>query len=595
MDVLTPHSLDEALSLKAELPDARFVQGGTDVLVELNFDRSRPPALINLNEVAELRGFTRENGTLRPRRRADVRRGDDGRGCAGELPALAEASRTVGSPQIRNRGTLGGNLGTASPAGDALPPLLVEDAVVEIASVRGARQLPLAEFLRRGEEERARAGRARRQRAGRPEPARRQTFMKVGPRNAMVISVCSLALQVDRERGEIRAAFGSAVADRRRSSRRRSTRPTASRTSSPSARARSTTSAAPPPTVAMLSASSPAARSTVPRMKIKLTVNGEPREADVWGGESLLFTLREQLELPGSKNACEQGECGSCSVLLDGTLVCSCLVLAAQADGHEVVTVEGVAERRRAAPRPGGVPRRRRRAVRVLHAGPDRRHRRPARSHAEPDRRPDPRGALRQPLPLHRLPEDLRRGAGRGSGMTRRRRRPPPRRRHRLELGRIGEPVRRPDGAAEGAGPVRVLERPQRGRDALGAHAPQPARPRPRRLDRHLAGRDDAGRPRRPHARGRPREQDLRARVRRPAGARDRPRPLLRRAGRAGRRRASRAGAPRGRGDRRRVRAARARRRSRSARPSRSRSIPTGRRRATATATTRGRTSSARS
>jgi carbon-monoxide dehydrogenase small subunit len=79
-------------------------------------------------------------------------------------------------------------------------------------------------------------------------------------------------------------------------------------------------------------------------MKIKLTVNGELREADVWGGESLLFTLREQLELPGSKNACEQGECGSCSVLLDGTLVCSCLVLAAQADGHDVVTVEGVAE-----------------------------------------------------------------------------------------------------------------------------------------------------------------------------------------------------------------------------------------------------------
>ena len=78
-------------------------------------------------------------------------------------------------------------------------------------------------------------------------------------------------------------------------------------------------------------------------MRIALTVNGERREADVWGGESLLFALREQLGLPGSKNACEQGECGSCSVLLDGKLVCSCLVLAAQADGHEVVTVEGVA------------------------------------------------------------------------------------------------------------------------------------------------------------------------------------------------------------------------------------------------------------
>ena len=79
-------------------------------------------------------------------------------------------------------------------------------------------------------------------------------------------------------------------------------------------------------------------------MKIELTVNGEPREADVWEGESLLFALREGLGLPGSKNACEQGECGSCSVLLDGTLVCACLVLAAQANGREVVTVEGLGE-----------------------------------------------------------------------------------------------------------------------------------------------------------------------------------------------------------------------------------------------------------
>jgi carbon-monoxide dehydrogenase small subunit len=79
-------------------------------------------------------------------------------------------------------------------------------------------------------------------------------------------------------------------------------------------------------------------------MKIRLVVNGEEREAEVWEGESLLFALRERLGLPGSKNACEQGECGSCSVLLDGTLICACLVLAAQADGHEVVTVEGLAE-----------------------------------------------------------------------------------------------------------------------------------------------------------------------------------------------------------------------------------------------------------
>jgi carbon-monoxide dehydrogenase small subunit len=78
-------------------------------------------------------------------------------------------------------------------------------------------------------------------------------------------------------------------------------------------------------------------------VRIELKVNGEPAEADVWEGESLLYALREKLGFPGAKNACEQGECGSCSVFLDGTLVCACLVLAAQADGHEVTTVEGLA------------------------------------------------------------------------------------------------------------------------------------------------------------------------------------------------------------------------------------------------------------
>ena len=77
-------------------------------------------------------------------------------------------------------------------------------------------------------------------------------------------------------------------------------------------------------------------------MKVTFRVNGEKHEADCWEGESLLYALREQLGLPGSKNACEQGECGSCSVLLDGTLVCACLVLAVQAEGHEVTTVEGL-------------------------------------------------------------------------------------------------------------------------------------------------------------------------------------------------------------------------------------------------------------
>jgi CO/xanthine dehydrogenase FAD-binding subunit len=123
--------------------------------------------------------------------------------------SLAEASRTVGGPQIRNRGTIGGNLGTSSPAGDALPPLLVHGAELELASTRGSRTVPLVEFLvgpKRNTLEPDELIVAVRVPAGGP----RQTFMKVGPRNAMVIAVVSLALVVDEERGEVRAAFGSA-------------------------------------------------------------------------------------------------------------------------------------------------------------------------------------------------------------------------------------------------------------------------------------------------------------------------------------------------------------------------------------------------
>ncbi len=205
MDVLSPHSLEEALRLKAERSDAVPIAGGTDVMVALNFDRLRPPALLNLNEVPELRGWSRENGTLRLG--AGLTYGEAMQEPLAELlPALAEASRTVGSPQIRNRGTIGGNLGTASPAGDALPPLLVADARVVVASVRGERAIPLPEFV---------VG-VKRNALAEDElvvavlvdvAEARETFMKVGPRNAMVIAVVSLAVRVD---GELRAAFGSA-------------------------------------------------------------------------------------------------------------------------------------------------------------------------------------------------------------------------------------------------------------------------------------------------------------------------------------------------------------------------------------------------
>jgi CO/xanthine dehydrogenase FAD-binding subunit len=208
MEVVSPRSLDDALRVKAENPDALPIQGGTDVMVELNFDRRRPELLVNLNEVTELRGSSRENGRLRLGSGLTYAEAMEGK-VAEALPALAEASRTVGSPQIRARGTIGGNLGTASPAGDALPPLLVEGADVELASVRGVRTLPLREFLVGPKRNAAEADELITAVLVSPSGGA-QTFMKVGPRNAMVIAVCSLAVVADGDRGEVRAAFGSA-------------------------------------------------------------------------------------------------------------------------------------------------------------------------------------------------------------------------------------------------------------------------------------------------------------------------------------------------------------------------------------------------
>jgi CO/xanthine dehydrogenase FAD-binding subunit len=205
VDVLTPRTLEEALRLKAERPDAMPIQGGTDLMVELNFDRARPVALLNLNEVAELRGWSRQDGTVWLGSGLTYAEAME-QPLAEALPALAEAARTVGGPQIRNRGTIGGNLGTASPVGDALPPLLVCSAEVQIANVQGERTVPLPEFLV-GPKRNVLAEDELIVGVSVDATESRQTFMKVGPRNAMVIAVVSLALRVD---GELRAAFGSA-------------------------------------------------------------------------------------------------------------------------------------------------------------------------------------------------------------------------------------------------------------------------------------------------------------------------------------------------------------------------------------------------
>src|SRR2546426_10356026 len=206
MQVLLPHSLDEALAIKAEHPEAVPLSGGTDLMVELNFGRVRPPAIVDLNRVAELRTWREENGNV------FIGSGVTYTTIVGEMQAygpLVQASRSVGSPQIRNRGTVGGNLGTASPAGDALPVLAAYDAEIVLRSrARGDRSLPWNLFLT-GPKKTAIAPDeliigSRWRRLGGPG-----SFSKIGTRNAMVIAVAGLCLVIDEDRRRVNVALGS--------------------------------------------------------------------------------------------------------------------------------------------------------------------------------------------------------------------------------------------------------------------------------------------------------------------------------------------------------------------------------------------------
>ncbi|WP_199440159.1 FAD binding domain-containing protein [Umezawaea beigongshangensis] len=215
MDFLRPTTLAEALAAKAERPDLVPIAGGTDVMVELNFDHRRPPGLLDLTGIAELARWSADGDVLRvgaavPYARIVQDLGD-------RLPGLAMASRTVGSPQIRNRGTVGGNLGSASPAGDTHPVLIAGDAVVEVASARGARSIPADEFylgVKRSALEPDELITAVRLAAATGP----QQFAKVGTRNAMVIAVCSFAVSLHPERLRVGAAVGSAAPTPRRAS-----------------------------------------------------------------------------------------------------------------------------------------------------------------------------------------------------------------------------------------------------------------------------------------------------------------------------------------------------------------------------------------
>jgi CO/xanthine dehydrogenase FAD-binding subunit len=208
MEFLQPATLSEALEVRAAHPGATPLWGGTDVMVDVNFGRARPGVVLDLTRVRELAEWAPEDGVLRVGAGVSYTRAI--RELGDRLPGLARASRTVGSPQIRNRGTIGGNLGSASPAGDALPPLFASGAEVELASVRGTRRMPVTDFVTGVKrtalepDELIVAFRVR-------PAAGPQQFSKVGTRNAMVIAVCSFALALDVEARSVGACLGSAA------------------------------------------------------------------------------------------------------------------------------------------------------------------------------------------------------------------------------------------------------------------------------------------------------------------------------------------------------------------------------------------------
>lgn len=208
MEFLQPASWPEALEMKAARPEALPIAGGTDVMVEINFDRQRPATIIDLTRVADLNEWGMDGGFLRIGAGVTYTRIIDELGV--RLPGLAIASRTVGSPQIRNRGTVGGNLGSASPAGDAHPPLLASDALVELASTSGSRRLPVRDFYVGPKRNAMRKDELIA--AFLVEPAKGpQQFSKVGTRNAMVIAVCSFAIALDAEGRHVGTGIGSAA------------------------------------------------------------------------------------------------------------------------------------------------------------------------------------------------------------------------------------------------------------------------------------------------------------------------------------------------------------------------------------------------
>jgi len=207
MSVHVPTSLTEAIDLLVANPTARLLSGGTDTMVEVNFNRSKPESVIALRRIAALREYTVDSDRIVIGAGVPYAMMEKGP-LAAALPALAAAARTVGSPQIRAAGTLGGNLGTCSPAGDGLPVLAALDATINLRSPRGPRAVPFAEFMT-GVKRNSRAVDEIIESVSMSPTTGFQDYAKVGVRNAMVISVASVCFVHDRASSSVRIALGA--------------------------------------------------------------------------------------------------------------------------------------------------------------------------------------------------------------------------------------------------------------------------------------------------------------------------------------------------------------------------------------------------
>lgn len=378
-----PTTLDEALQLRAANPDARPVAGGTDLVVEFSRGVRRSETMIDLTRVPELDAITLHGTTIRLG--ALVTHNDVSASslCREHAAPLAEACWEVGAPQLRTRATVAGNLATASPANDTITPLVALGASVVLASVRGERELALSDFYL-GVRTTALAPDELIREIRVPAMAHdeRGRFLKLGLRRAQAISVVNVAVvaafagdtvrdarialgsvaptivrisgaeafvagkrldpDVCREAGRIAAAAISPITDVRGSADYR--RATVANMTADALRQIAERVPSPVPAdPVLLGARQPRAARAPFSGTIETTINGASATLPSAAGKTLLDALREDASLTGAKEGCGEGECGACTVWLDGQAVMSCLTPAAQAHGAEVVTIEGLA------------------------------------------------------------------------------------------------------------------------------------------------------------------------------------------------------------------------------------------------------------